>query len=179
MYNEDIILIIAIRFECSTICFKFNAFSCKFEMWGRSPLFLKSAQFVAICRSQVWSGALKRNIAGFLCLERNCWQGEEFRWLTSYQWTWRRSVLRARRKEEGEGGALERTEYFSRIELEYMDERNYFKMNFKKKFCNFEIMYKFSHYLFFMVLFIVYTLHFRVSNFYKINLILKLLYFFR
>lgn len=27
------------------------------------PLFLKSAQFVAICRSQVWSGALKRNIA--------------------------------------------------------------------------------------------------------------------
>lgn len=69
MYNEDIILIIAIRFECSTICFKFNTFSCKFEMWA---LFLKSAQFVAICRSQVWSGALKRNIAGFLCLERNC-----------------------------------------------------------------------------------------------------------
>lgn len=37
----------------------------------------------------------------------------------------------------------------------------------------------FLHYLFFMLLFIVYTLHFRVSNFYKINLILKVLYFFR
>lgn len=36
-----------------------------------------------------------------------------------------------------EGGALERTEYFSRIELEYMDERNYFKMNFKKNFLQF------------------------------------------
>lgn len=91
---------------------------------GRSPLFLKSAQFVAICRSQVWSGAFKRNIAGFLCPERNCWQGEEFRWLTSYQWTWRRSVLRARRKV---GEALERHEqtesYFSPIELEYIDEK--------------------------------------------------------
>lgn len=179
MYNEDIILIIAIRFECSTVCFNFNAFSCKFEMWGRSPLFLKSAQFVAICRSQVWSGALKRNIAGFLCLERNCWQGEEFRWLTSYQWTWRRSVLRARRKEEGEGGALERTEYFSRIELEYMDERNYFKMNFKKNFLQFWNNVQIFALFIFMVLFIVYTLHFRVSNFYKINLILKVLYFFR
>lgn len=48
-------------------------------------------------------GRLQRNIAGFLCPERNCWQGEEFRWLTSYQWTWRRSVLRARRKVGGGG----------------------------------------------------------------------------
>lgn len=73
-------------------------------------------------------GRLQRNIAGFLCPERNCWQGEEFRWLTSYQWTWRRSVLRARRKVGGGGReALERYEqtesYFSPIELEYIDEK--------------------------------------------------------
>lgn len=75
-------------------------------MWGRSlPFFSKvhnSSQFV----DRKFGRAPWREISlGFLCLERNCWQGEEFRWLTSYQWTWRRSVLRARRKEgEGEGG---------------------------------------------------------------------------
>lgn len=154
-------------------------------MWGRSfPFFSKvhnSSQFV----DRKFGRAPWREISlGFLCLERNCWQGEEFRWLTSYQWTWRRSVLRARRKEgEGERGGSARANrmiFFSRrirvhgrvklfgIFRKYL--HTLLKWILKKMFLQlWNNIFKFSCYLCYTVIFqymvLVYCIYFTFPNF--------------